>query len=827
MMLMRVTGFAVLLTAISAVGAGDLILNGDFAAKDRAWPPYWMPMMNGGSRTDYHRTGGPGGRGFIRLIGNRATARIQQNNLKLVGGGKYLLGAWIRTRGVGDKTSGIRVGRGSYPERGANSLDGFPADQPEWRHYEKLITVSADDKPLYPYYSVDIVLESGGEMDVAGVTLVPKSADAEKKSLSQMDNMTPCLVPLGNLHYLDRAGATLDFAWVGALPGRPEELECEFSFDADRKSVKTPFSVERFHVKFGSLSDAVRRMRVRVLERSGGKVRFEETFPVRAVAIPEPGPEKRKLNNLVTELFASEVKDGETVAISNDKYRFLLFRVEGVGDAPFELLLDGCRIADRTSLRNETIRDLEPGRYEVTLRGASGRLTVRAIPDVMTFALWTPRMPGNGRYDWAFAEKFILPGLTTINVAGADAKQFARLNFLGRKLLGNYGVQNWSRPNIPEDDLARMEEAEVFKDPLNHGSTMDESECWYPVMLDPYAWALKRFANPGNKLIVTYQTGPITPAYLNVISAAANASSGRAYLAFEVYPRGQRTPEELRNMLDMAALQWRIFRDNAPGLFDKAGMAWGNFSCPPNISLAHYPDVDYKYVLDMKMHSLANDPAYEGLGKVAFWGTHAADEEIVRWSFRLMRHYAFEGRREPLSARYGFTMNPGHVRNADFTAGLQHWRVSGSVRTESFPGYGKDSLRFHGSAGAGDAFALFERTADAHGELSQTLTGLRKGRTYLMYFYVGDYDDIINRRQRPGALPLEFRLDGVTVSEHVHYKGNNTKSTGAYVNIHKVKFVAGGDTAQLTFTNAAAAPGSRLALNYICVRPYFEVEETR
>ena len=58
----RLIGVAAGLTMQLTAGAGDLILNGDFVARDRAWPPYWMPMMNGGSRMDYHRTGGTGRR---------------------------------------------------------------------------------------------------------------------------------------------------------------------------------------------------------------------------------------------------------------------------------------------------------------------------------------------------------------------------------------------------------------------------------------------------------------------------------------------------------------------------------------------------------------------------------------------------------------------------------------------------------------------------------------------------------------------------------------------------------------------------------------------
>ena len=344
-------------------------------------------------------------------------------------------------------------------------------------------------------------------------------------------------------------------------------------------------------------------------------------------------------------------------------------------------------------------------------------------------------------------------------------------------------------------------------------------------MLDPYAYALKKFANPYDKLIVTYQTGPVTDALLNAISAAANASRGKAWLAFEVYPRGQKNLADIKAMLSSAAQEWNIFRDCAPGLFSKAGVCWGNFSCPPNISLAHYPDIDYKVILDMKMHEVANNPAFDGVGKVGFWGTYASDEEIARWSFRLMRHYAFEGNKEPLSAKYGFTLKPGHIKNADFTDGLNNWNVSGNIRKENYPGYGKNSIKFHGSTGAGDDFALFTKEKGKHSELSQVAKGLKKGRKYLLYFYVGDYDDVICNRQRIGALPLKVTLDGAKILDKTHYIGNATKSNHAYVNIHKIIFVAEKDEVKLTFDNREAADNSMHMLNYICLRPYYDKEE--
>ncbi len=91
------------------------------------------------------------------------------------------------------------------------------------------------------------------------------------------------------------------------------------------------------------------------------------------------------------------------------------------------------------------------------------------------------------------------------------------------------------------------------------------------------------------------------------------------------------------------------------------------------LSLEHNPAVDYKVFLDMQVNLVANDPAFDGQATVGYWGTYYGDEEMARWSFELMRHYAVEGRRERLSARHGFRYRPELVVNGDFADGLAGW----------------------------------------------------------------------------------------------------------------------------------------------------------
>ncbi|MBE6355961.1 MAG: hypothetical protein E7058_02470 [Lentisphaerae bacterium] len=822
--------FALAATTVLPLAARELVFNPELRADNRSFPSGWMPLTRSGAQVLYFREGGPDNKPFFRLTSRKAPSLLHQTNLKLVKGEKYILGAWFRTKNVVNRMSGIRVASSSnhMQYNGDHLLVGLPENMNEWRYFERVITLPAEEKPLYPYYDIELILDAGGgQLDISGVTLKPVSEIAKRDSKTLMENVAPCLVPLGILYYIPQNKPAMDFRWVGEFKGgEPQNCECEFYFSYDKKTVTAPFSFERFNVDFGKLTaKKVQDMRIRIVDRKTRKIWFEETYSVRSMPIPELAANARQLNNIVTEVFNAGVKDGETVKFANNRYGFVLFHFDSNGRKPFSVSLNGKKIFDEKAPQSEIIRDLDPGVFEVKVTGNSGNLQIRLIPDVMTFALMTPRMPGNGIYNWEFAKKYLFPGLTTINVAGLTPQQFAELNQLGRKYLENYGIQNWSNPNIAEDNLQRMQKSKAFRNPYSHGSTLDESECFYPVMLDPYAYALKKFTNPYDRMMVTYQTGPVTDALMNSISAAANATRGKAWLAFELYPRGEENMDDVKAMLSNAAQEWNMFRDCAPGLFSKAGVCWGNFSCPPNISLAHYPDIDYKVIIDMKMHAVANDPAFNGVGKVGFWGTYAADEEIARWSFRVMRHYAFEGKKNLLSREYGFSLKPGFVKNAAFTDGLNGWQVSGNIVKEVYAGYGKNSIKLHGSKGAGDDFALFTKEKGTHAELSQVAKGFEKGKKYLMYFYVGDFDDVICNRQRVGALPLKVTLDGAKILNKTHYQGSATKGNHAYVNIHKIIFTAENDEIKLTFDNKEAKDGSMLMLNYICIRPYYEPEE--
>lgn len=110
--------------------------------------------------------------------------------------------------------------------------------------------------------------------------------------------------------------------------------------------------------------------------------------------------------------------------------------------------------------------------------------------------------------------------------------------------------------------------------------------------------------------------------------------------------------------------------------------------------------------------------------------------------------------------------------------------------------------------------------------LSQTITGLEKGRLYQLEFSSFDYEHLADPRR-----PKELRESDVeaVVSGKVKlypemsqcYSRTSSKSSLKVTAFtHRLVFKATGGDAQVTFVNKAE-DGHRWGLNYVGVRPYY------
>ena len=172
----------------------------------------------------------------------------------------------------------------------------------------------------------------------------------------------------------------------------------------------------------------------------------------------------------------------------------------------------------------------------------------------------------------------------------------------------------------------------------------------------------------------------------------------------------------------------------------------------------------------------------------------------------------------------------GILANPDFEEGLAKWQGNELVRHDNLPGYGKGIQHRYGAPkGSGDNVAVFNRNAEAYGELKQTMTGLVPGKAYFLSFMTADYKDIKDNAFNPRRQPIEYSLDNCEILRNTRIIARNAPSSDekvnkVRVNNTKVIFRATAPNVTLSFNNKKAQAGEETVLNYICVTPYFEVE---
>lgn len=809
--------FYLLLFMVSLTAAEkNLVMNGEFKMDGKVFPPFWMFRTHSPSQISGFASGGPDNKSFLRIEGKRAYAYVQQNNLVLVKGETYRISAKVRTKNLTGKNSGVTV----HPGDG-KGLMNLPENQSEWLYVEGGTTVPVDKQ----HYTVSIQVDApDAVLDITELKLVPLSEKAAEKSKRQIENIHQALVPLFLLEHFDLKKSRAEFVWTGEMPGNAKNmssLQCVFSLNG--KNITVPFSTKKMVVDLKKLVSAPGQgvLKLGIKDKTSGKEVFSQQYKMRFISLPEMKSGK-KLNNLVSELFSGKVAAGKSVKIGNPRNGWLYIAASG-NDSPL-LTLNGKTVLEKDYPHHSTVRKVAAGEYTLKNCGSEVQITVRSIPDIHMFPLGSCRVPGNDAYDWEFAKKYMLPAFTTINVSGMTPAERAESARFGLLHIANFGVLNPAKPNDRDDLLRRMNEFKDFKSPMFDGMSMDEVEYWDAPAVSPYTWALKNFANPGNKEIRSWVIGPPSVSYADYISTGCNVSGGWGRILYEVYNRQQFTEAESKAYIRQTAQHIGSYRDIAPQLLNNISVILGNFSQPPMLSLDQIPYTDYKYYLDMQMFEIANDPLFDGLGGIGFWGSHSCDEEMLRWCFALLKHYAIDGNKNMLSGKYGFKFLPGIVKNGDFEEGLEHWQVKGDVATGYKKGYGvKMQNRYGSNFEIGDRFAVITRKEGEASEIRQKLTGLTPGKKYTIFYMVADYDDILTGKNDSRRHQLSLNVENSNIVRKSYFV-DDRKGTKYKVRMNSCKyvFVPKGESVELVFSNRKAKPGTRLALNYISVRPYFD-----
>jgi hypothetical protein len=280
----------------------------------------------------------------------------------------------------------------------------------------------------------------------------------------------------------------------------------------------------------------------------------------------------------------------------------------------------------------------------------------------------------------------------------------------------------------------------------------------------------------------------------------------------EVYIHEQATEEQARQVID-ARLTRTVggWRRHHPGIENHVLIVLSAGNCTMRYSNDQLPDVSYKALLDLEMHTIATDPAFEDLRGVGFWSGHYIDEEGMRWYGALFRHYCIEGSRERL---YDGPYLLDHLTNPGFEDALEGWEVAGSVeavRVADMPPGGAPGR--YAPVPQGSMVVRTVREGNAANSFGQSIRNLEPGRLYSLKVYCSDpeYSD----RLIPAQITIE---GGEALAERALDRVWESGSGETHWTMHRQVFRATATEGHLTV--ADAEPGE-VYWDFVQIEPYF------
>ena len=550
-----------------------------------------------------------------------------------------------------------------------------------------------------------------------------------------------------------------------------------------------------------------------------------------------PAVEPTILNNLVTELLDLETPQTQ----AHRQYNFANPRAGWIfvssaaavrGAQSVKVILhtaDGdvelAAHRDGRMAVHEAMRHLPAGEHTLSVHCEGGAalhgLVVRAIPEIVYPGLgyWTRQaMSRQSPYDWAFLKRIGIA--ENINVilernfdASLDAVQWRRQ---GGKILTREGTHvliklrkesgqpftaDWAYEFLSgRPGLKRADRDGIMMSEFNgYGSQKGE----YPALTEA---TQRLFSNPQFKgkvfnpyTVVMYRSEGGMAFVRELIKAGSK-------IVEERYLSEQPTEAEATALLSGwgIAKVMKEYQKKMPDI--QKHMIWnlGYMSAPPE-SLNTNPAVNYKVFMDMQLNCIANDPAFAGLYGVMWYHSAYADEETLRWSAKLFRHYCIEGRRDMLGSDPYILP---HIENPDFADGDSGWNLSpattGSMAVKHAAGYGRRQARYIGQSGPienqGDYFLWTKRNADRPNTFSQPIKALEPGRLYSLKVITADYQELLSEKSTRAAHQLGIQIDNAVPAPRRSFQ-HVFGSDKLWLTYHFFVFRTKSDTATLTISD--------------------------
>lgn len=794
----------------------NLITNGRFEAAQTAFPEFWTvdAMDVSIKNLVYNRSGGPNGQASVAFVAGKG-GNLCQKGLILVSGEKYKLCGYYKSKNFKAEDARVVVYNAGWAADAGRV--GFP-ENADWTAFEE--TFTSFDSTTKKYNVAIYAKNVQGEIQFADLKLEALTergvnGSASALAVTRIGRLTP-MQPL--LNHIPAENPQLTLRCLDKLSEAYTEYDCVCNNPAQTISLNQD-GIVTLNLEGLPLGD--HQLLVSIIERTGGKKVFDSNYLITIVKTPKIDSSSHKvLNNLVTEILNQPV--AKELQFSNPRDGWIFIRVP----TKAAVKLDGKELYLPND-RPEALAHLTAGPHTLNIAGVSeGQIVARSIAEIFNYpALTNSQITGNGSYGWDFMKKHVNYALTTQmgGMYNQDKKIVDEIKQLGIIWLTN----NVAIRNPSPEAVRQMDASPGLNNSQFAGVTCDEFGFNDITLLNRYSQAIRQVQNANNRLIYTWIVGkPTMWLHSDFMSVAVNTSRGNGKLLYEAYCHPQANEKAAQAFLDDflvdAIKKFNVFYHQVnPNI----GFVLGNFSQTP-FMLDYDPSVDFKYYLDMQLNVIANNPEFKNLGLVGYWGSHYADEELYRWSFKLMRHYVIEGNKTMLSAAYGFKYNPDLLKNGDFADGLTSWKKTGEIAADSFSDYGRNSQkRWNAPNNMGDTFAKFTRGAQA-GKLSQTATGLVAGKLYCLQFVVADYEDVKNKKVDPRLLGLNVELPGITIIKDKSYVYIDNcpaeKLNAGRINLHRIVFKATAPDQPVIFSDDQATPNQELILNYVKLTPYFE-----
>ena len=791
---------------------------------------------------DSLRFGDEDGIGTATLLPSKlSTCGVRQVDIRLKCGGKYKIGALVRTKNCTCTQGGIIIYNRAWVK--SEGVRPFPRDTDgKWVRLEKEITAPESRGGMYVFtvYASNL---TEGEISFREPYLIALDAESDAEvvrppKLSELRAITPITPLLGKLPEGD---ATVTFSFLDEIEKDVCKVALKTEGDGDFCEIGSfPIIGGLIKAKLPDLKPGRGSIRVAVCDKSGVEVAANE-YPVRVLARAETPPEGRRLNELVTRILTAESKDGE-FRFQAPRDGWIWISLERGNEGTTVTLDDGTEpvIIHRENERYETMRHVKSGEHVLSVKGATGgSLVVNSIPMIAGFTV--PIRFFKDYYE-VFGGKFcrerIFPVINTfsigypLRVIGED--ELADLKSRGKELLGQ--ICPWNPKQHPECDGTRTEPADHLTkrmrnsngmtSPEMSGTTFDEiyADDVLPKLV--FSEVLRNLATAQRPVYIwsagyTYAFNALNREFL---SAVANACDGNGKLNFECYPWTKPTEAEAVAHIEEMLVDSMIRANRLmPGYVNSSCYHLGAYSLPGRMSYDHYFYADYRWLVDRYWRTLATNPLFRGLAGIGLYAYIYASEEDVRWLLATIRHYAIEGRTDSLADRYGFGYILPHLKNADFASGLDGWRVSegepGCVIACQRKNFARGVLRYHDSKG--ESTCVLKRSAKEANTIAREIENLVPGRLYTLRYAVHNTNGVFDV-----AVTLSGATD-VTATTEVAANGQTSVVTKD-LDVRTLVFRAEHEKATFSLTDwldekvPKRGIGEETLFGAIRVRPYYE-----